>query len=221
MFNDPRDNNTGGNAAAAFDAMSVRNRAYLVTVIRLFLRPAKAINCKHTSYGLKHLTEKLMPDGYVSNGEMKGAMLYCGYRADGVQDINWEFNVLERSELFTTCPQRYSEPISDRMRAAVRTAVEEAGDNESALMRCKDCALNNSPSVEVIRFYDWAIDTYSGQDNPRGDLASDMKHDRAFPREDDKAAILAHLRRRHACRDAIAAFEGAWKRYRSRRRYGE
>lgn len=223
MFNDYRDNNSGGNAPAAFGAMSIRDRAYLVTIIRLFLRPTRAINRKHTSYGLKHLAEKLMPDGYVSNGEMKGAMLYCGYKADNTHEMNWDFNISERSELLTAGHQWYRDPISGRMRAAVRAEVND--DDERALMRCKDyaqaedlLAQEEASRTRITCFYDWSIKTYSGKNNPRGDLAGDMESDREFPRTDDKKAILFHLRQCHACDDAIAAFECAWRQYRRKRK---
>ncbi len=73
--------------------------------------------------------------------------------------------------------------------------------------------LNDQTPLKGTCFYDWAIKTYSGKDNPRGDLAGDMKRDREFPRTDDKDAILFHLRQRHACREAIEVFESAWRRY--------
>lgn len=212
MFNDPRDNNTGGNAAAAFDVMSVRNRAYLVTVIRLFLRPAKAINRKHTSYGLKHLAEKLMPGGYVSNGEMKGAMLYCGYKAGNTRNTNWTFNVYEHSELFTAAHHWSSQSMPDPMRAAVNTAVEDMGV-EAALKMCQGCALDLEAAEKTANFYEWVLKKYYGKNTPRGDFALDMRCDREFPRVDDRKAIIIHLERLNACPEAIAVFKNVWRSY--------
>lgn len=53
-------------------------------------------NYRHSSYGLKGLFEK---DGgfYVTNGQFKGAMVACGFVAYNKTDINWRFNLLEKS----------------------------------------------------------------------------------------------------------------------------
>lgn len=65
----------------------------------------KSINRNHTSYSLKHLFEnyhrdsfyKCNDDSYITNGQFKGAMLYCGFNVKNKEDLNWEFNISERS----------------------------------------------------------------------------------------------------------------------------
>lgn len=78
--------------------------------------------------------------------------------------------------------------------------------------------MDNHSTVQDSCFFDWVIKTYSGKDNPRGDLAGDMKRDKEFPRVDDKEVILTHLWRRHACSEAIAAFESAWRQYKRKQK---
>jgi len=62
------------------------------------INPTVNMNYKHTSYGMKTIFEK-SPDGfYVYNGQMKGAMLKCGFKYEPLNDgIQWFFNVSEKS----------------------------------------------------------------------------------------------------------------------------
>ena len=57
----------------------------------------KNINDKHTSYGLKHLCSRKL-GFYMSNADFKKSMTVCGFKNDGVKgDINWSFNISEKS----------------------------------------------------------------------------------------------------------------------------
>lgn len=121
MFNDHRDNNTRRISAEAFSKMSEIDQRCLLTIIRLFLEHDETINHEHTSYDLKNKAEVLMPSGYVSHGAMKGAMLYCGYKAFDTANINWNFNISAGSELLSV---NFACAGLDDMRARVRREVE-------------------------------------------------------------------------------------------------
>ena len=66
----------------------------VIDFINTHFRRIKNINTKHSSYGLKHIVERLM-DRYISNGELITAMIICGYkyRRYGSQGLNCHFNV--------------------------------------------------------------------------------------------------------------------------------
>lgn len=88
-----------GNALQSFDRLTAINQEQLRTWVRVTLEPTKHIGdgpWAH-SYALKHAAEKAL-GWYVSNGELKGAMLAEGYRwkqCDGTPrnpNPNWLFN---------------------------------------------------------------------------------------------------------------------------------
>lgn len=67
-------------------------------------------------------------------------------------------------------------------------------------------------------FWGFCIKQYKYNDSPLGDLAKDMKIAPGFPREsNDKAEILDYLHSRYACKEAVKAFEKAWKYYEKKR----
>lgn len=86
-------------APEAFDELTALEREQLRAWIRQNLEPSARIGLgKHCfSYRLKHLAEKAL-GWYVSNGQMKGAMLAEGYRwrqCEGTPcnpSPNWVFN---------------------------------------------------------------------------------------------------------------------------------
>lgn len=92
--------NTSANAAAAFLMLSPDEQSLLLDLISQYLRPRKSQNLRHHSYGLKHQFERHMPSGYLTNDQMKGAMLAAGYEAGHTWDIYWTFNVSESSPLY-------------------------------------------------------------------------------------------------------------------------
>ncbi len=87
------------NAPEDFDKMHPDNQAQLREWIRVNLEPTKRIGDGRYShsYSLKHLAEKML-GWYVSNGQLKGAMLAEGFRwqpCDGTlrdPSPNWVFN---------------------------------------------------------------------------------------------------------------------------------
>jgi hypothetical protein len=84
-----------------FDKLPVERRNALLSWINQNLNPIKSFNLGHSSYGLKHLVK--LPageDSYFDNGEFKGAMLKAGYKVKDKSELNWHFNVSERSPCF-------------------------------------------------------------------------------------------------------------------------
>lgn len=63
------------------------------------VRKIKSINYRHTSYGMKHVIETCV-NFYISNADLKKAMVECGFTATQTDKINWHFNVSEKSPAF-------------------------------------------------------------------------------------------------------------------------
>ncbi len=61
------------------------------------LEKSKTMNRNHTSYSLKSIFEKSENGFYINNGTMKEIMYLMGFVSDNQQDLNWHFNVSERS----------------------------------------------------------------------------------------------------------------------------
>lgn len=57
----------------------------------------KAINSNHSSYGLKHMFGKKKRGSYVCNGALKGAFILAGFRVADLKELNWRFNISEKS----------------------------------------------------------------------------------------------------------------------------
>lgn len=84
-----------------FDELPLERQEKLLDWIAQNLLPIQTFNTRHTSYGLKHFVH--FPDGsdsYFTNGEFKGAMIRSGFKAKNEREINWSFNISERSPLF-------------------------------------------------------------------------------------------------------------------------
>lgn len=58
-----------------------------------------------------------------------------------------------------------------------------------------------------MNFYRWMLKKHSNDHAPVGDLARDMKGDKQFPRDGDKAKIQVYLEGCGACSGCIDAFE--------------
>lgn len=118
-----------GNSPEAFGELSPLEQQALRLWVRLALEPTPTIRrnasypVANFSYGLKHNAERAL-GWYVSNGELKGAMLAEGYRWEyegrgPYPTINWIFNSKRR------CPHRQSHkmgsygystcPLADRV----------------------------------------------------------------------------------------------------------
>lgn len=65
----------------------------------------KSFNMRHSSYGLKHIFESKYREelqdasegSYITNGQFKSAMLKNGYDVKDKTQLNWYFNLSERS----------------------------------------------------------------------------------------------------------------------------
>ena len=65
----------------------------------------KTFNTRCTSYGLKHVFGRryrkvlsgTFESSYVTNGQFKGAMLKAGFDVKDKTQLNWHFNVSEKS----------------------------------------------------------------------------------------------------------------------------
>lgn len=65
----------------------------------------------------------------------------------------------------------------------------------------------------AMNFYTWMMKKHINTKAPVGDLARDMKGDREFPRDGDKAVIRDYLEGCGACSGCMDAFERAWRKY--------
>lgn len=85
-----------------FDQLPQEHQDALLDWIDSNLKPIQGFNALHTSYGLKHLVHlENGEDSYFTNGEFKGAMLKAGYKVRNSSELNWVFNVSQRSSAFT------------------------------------------------------------------------------------------------------------------------
>jgi hypothetical protein len=74
----------------AFERMTPAEQAALLKWIRLAIKPAKTV-APNTSYGIKHDFESV--GFYISNGQLKGAMLTAGFAPVDSDELNWEFRI--------------------------------------------------------------------------------------------------------------------------------
>lgn len=82
------------NSPERFDDMEQERKDELLKWIAQNFIPMKKFNIKYTSYVLKGITE---PVNYYTNGEFKGGMLKLGYKVKDKSELNWIFNVSDRS----------------------------------------------------------------------------------------------------------------------------
>lgn len=84
-----------------FDKLSSDQQEKLIQWIKENIQPRKTFNTRHTSYGLKHLVKfSDEPHPYFDNGEFKGAMLNAGFEVMDKSELNWVFNVSQKSLCF-------------------------------------------------------------------------------------------------------------------------
>ncbi len=85
---------------AEFRSLSVEEQTKAIEWCSRYFIRTRTYNDKHTSYGLKHTLQDY--DGtYLTNGQFKGAMLLCGYLPRNVEDLNWIFQISEKSPALT------------------------------------------------------------------------------------------------------------------------
>jgi hypothetical protein len=74
----------------AYERLAPAEQAALLEWIRLAIKPAKTI-APSTSYSIKHDFETA--GFYITNGQLKGAMLVAGYAPVDPDELNWEFRI--------------------------------------------------------------------------------------------------------------------------------
>lgn len=81
------------------EKVKVEELVEIIEFIKTYFIMRKNINTKHSSYGIKHILERLMNIG-VSNGELITAMLICGYKHKRYRrnGLNCHFNVKSINE---------------------------------------------------------------------------------------------------------------------------
>ena len=85
------------NLPSEFFKLSIEEQNAACEWIKKNLVPIKSPNYKCSSYRLKHLCEREMPNGYISNGAFKGAMEKCGFTAYKTSEVNWYYNISKKS----------------------------------------------------------------------------------------------------------------------------
>lgn len=82
-----------GGKPVAFLDLTLDVQFQLLKWIHVFAYPLKSYNDKYSSYVLKHRAERYMciDETYISNDEMKGAMLLGGYEPKDPNELNWVF----------------------------------------------------------------------------------------------------------------------------------
>ena len=79
-----------------FDHLEIDQQNALCAWIDRSFSTTLTMNRKSSTYRLKHIFEK--DNFYITNGQMKGALLTCGYKAVPIgEGVNWFVNVSEVS----------------------------------------------------------------------------------------------------------------------------
>jgi hypothetical protein len=87
------------NSPTEFKRLADTQQQTVIEWIYSNLDKIKGINKNQSSYGLKHLFEDDKGQGgfYTTNGQFKGALLECGFYTDDISNINWYFNISQKS----------------------------------------------------------------------------------------------------------------------------
>lgn len=85
------------NQPECFYDLSLEQQQILLEWIAVNFLPRESFNTSKTSYGLKHIFERTPNGFYIYNGAFKGAMLKCGYRVKDTKELNWCFNISQKS----------------------------------------------------------------------------------------------------------------------------
>ena len=77
--------------------LTSKERSLLVEWIVENLYPRQSFNDVKTSYGLKHIFEHSVNGFYVDNDTFKYAMVDCGFNVKNKAELNWVFNISQKS----------------------------------------------------------------------------------------------------------------------------
>ena len=87
--------NSPYNNPAEYDSLDYEDKERLVAFIENNVKPYLTKTCGRyeiTSYSLKHLFEEYY-DTYITNGQMKGALLIAGVEIKSINDMNWRIPI--------------------------------------------------------------------------------------------------------------------------------
>lgn len=82
-----------------FDELPEGDREVVLSWLWWNIYPAKKRLQGHTTYGMKHILQQ-RTHIYLSNNQMKEAMLRLGFFPCVVDAYNWEFNIRQSSPIF-------------------------------------------------------------------------------------------------------------------------
>ena len=89
------------NQESHFEALSNEKQEILVNWCKANFNAVKTINTQITSYDIKQTFSSLEDGSYVTNGQIKGAMVKAGFEMKTAKDgINSRFNVSKTSPYF-------------------------------------------------------------------------------------------------------------------------
>lgn len=85
-----------GDRPAEFDKLETDIKSKVVTWCKRNFTATSTFNKKDTSYELKHIFQR--QDGtYLTNGQFKAAMILAGFLCENTNELNWCFNISEKS----------------------------------------------------------------------------------------------------------------------------
>jgi hypothetical protein len=90
--------NESANNPNEFEKLTPRDRNMIVDWIVHHLNQIQSFNPRHISCEMKQLFEGSETGFYISNGTFKGAMADCGFKVKDKTELNWVFNVSEKSK---------------------------------------------------------------------------------------------------------------------------
>lgn len=77
--------------------LTKKEHAILIDWIKKNLLPRETFNNVKTSYGLKHIFERSEQGFYIDNDCFKSAMVECGFKVKDETEVNWVFNISQKS----------------------------------------------------------------------------------------------------------------------------
>lgn len=84
-----------------FDELSREQQEFIVSWATENFREVKAINRKHSAYGLKQKFSRL--HFYVTQEQFTDAMAKAGFKAETLKNGNAHFNIGQSSQFFKEC----------------------------------------------------------------------------------------------------------------------
>lgn len=89
---------TAGDDSHFYD-LSKEEQDLVLRWLRWNVYPAPRVLNRHSTYGMKHYLE-YRTNIYLTNNQMKEAMLLCGFAPVEVDELNWRFRIKASSPIF-------------------------------------------------------------------------------------------------------------------------